>query len=238
MKNNWRDSIKLAPPKIRVAPHWKNTIRPEPPKVIHGRDGVNGKDGRHGVDGKNGRDGINGKNGTNGKDGKNGSSFYFASSLSDDFGSDNDTAILDKTLDVFVKINGEWKFKGSLKQREKTLVTGGVSESFVTNAINAALANGGGSTSQIVRETATDYTLTNENVLLCMGTNPINVTVNNSATYSVLVRNFTNQQVTVLGGTFYIGKDDAGVDITDTSWVIPRGNAFNFVLKDGNFYAY
>ena len=260
---SWRDTIKkeAGQTKLRVAPHWKNTIRPEPPKVTHGKDAEFVFEDHKEKISKILKGHVSDikpqllnqlsqlvkdqvalvripkpKDGQNGKDANR---FHLVSSLSDDFGQNDDLALMEKTFDLFVKKDNEWILKGSLKQREsKTLVTGGVSESFVTNAINLALADSGGPSGEVVRETTTDYTLTNETVLLCLGTNPINVTVNGLATVSTLVRNFTNQQVTVLGGTFYIGKDDAGSDITDTAFIIPRGAAFTFTLKNGNFYAY
>lgn len=229
---SWRDSIKKDQPKIRVAPHWKNTIRPEGPKVIHGRDGLNGKDGSNGLNGRNGlggKNGVNGKNGLNGNDGLNGSQIYFVASVSDDFGFDGDLAILDKTLDILGKENGQWFKRGSLKviEKKQTLVTGGVSESFVNAAIQNAISTISGG-SEIIETVSNDYIVTNETHLYCLVSSQKTMTLPSTKAASITIKNSATSTASVI-------VSGANLD-GQTDWSISPGSAFRFTpISAGNY---
>jgi hypothetical protein len=254
----WRDRIvkdKIQKQKLRVASHWKNRIKPEGPKVIHGKNGTDFVFADHKEEIskilkahvsefkpellselssliKNQIAQIKPKAGENGKDSNR---FHLVSSLDDAFGQNDDLALMEKTFDLFIKKDGEWILKGSLRSKSNAMSIGGVSPQFVTQAINEALANIGGSTSYIVREASADYDITNEDMLICLGTFAFNVNLNISKTGPVHIKNVTNQAITAVG-TVRIGTNDDGTPITDTGFICPPRSDFWFTFKEGYFY--
>lgn len=246
---DWQKTIKKMPIKIKAAPHWMNTIRPAPPKVIQGKDGTDFKfeDHKDKISqilqahvsevkpqllsdlSKLIKDQVSQLKPKAGENGKDSNRFHLVSSLNDDFGQNDDLALMEKTLDLFIKKDGEWVLKASLRSRNQAVMTGGVSAQYVNDQIAAA---GGGSSTQIIGSADSDLTITTQDILICRASVPITISLKALATavkpVTIKNRSPNGSLVTVLV--------DGGGDIDDeTIFNLSNNAGLSFVPEGGEY---
>jgi hypothetical protein len=145
-----------------------------------------------------------------------------------DTGNDGDFAFVEG--DFYQKKGGEWSFLFSAKSKKNVMVTGGVSEQYVSQFVNDALdgfSPGGGG--EVIRTTTADYAVTNETHLSCTVTAQRTVTLPATNTKTVTVKNSVNSSADVIvsGSATFDGQAD---------WTIKPGNAFKFVPISSGVY--
>ena len=244
--------VKKAP---QVTHHWKNTVRPDI-KELKGQDGLNGK---HGKDGKSfdfneHQDKINSLIQSHieniksdlklkfsdisqdqlkkiaalveVKNGDHGQSFHFMDKIDNKIGRNGDTA-LDNDKNLYLKNGDTWIRQGDLKN--KLVATGGVSKTYVDQAI--ASAGGGSSSSQVIKKTsAASYTITNEDTLIVTSAGAtINLVAIANATKSVTIKNKSSGNITVIAGSTFIDDSNSG-------WICNVGNSYVFTPVQGDQY--
>lgn len=246
--------VKKAP---KVTHHWKNTVRPD----IQLLKGENGKHGTNGKDGKNfdfneHQDKINSLIQSHienikqdlklkfsdispdqlkkiaalveVKNGDHGQSFHFMDKIDNKKGRNGDTA-LDNDKNLYLKNGDTWIRQGDLKN--KLVATGGVSKTYVDEAIAAATGGGSGPSSQVIAKTsAGTYTITNEDTLIVTGAGAtINLVNIANATKSVTIKNKSGGDITVIAGSAFIDDSNSG-------WICNAGNAYVFSPVQGDQY--
>ena len=254
----WRKTqrpLKQVKRPAQVTHHWKNTVRPDV-KMLKGEDGLNGK---HGKDGKSfvfdeHKDTISNliKNHVESikqdlklqfsdikeselqkiaslvkvENGDHGQSFHLLEKIDNSIGRNGDTA-LDNEKNVYFKNGDTWIRKGDLKN--KLVATGGVSQAYVDAAI--AAAGGGGSGAQVIRKTsAASYTITNEDTLIVTGAGAtINLVAIASASKSVMIKNKSGGDITVIAGTTFIDNSNSG-------WIVNSLTSYVFTPVTGDQY--
>lgn len=251
---SWRDSIKPIKKAI-VRPHWKNTIRPEikpakdfvfeeHEKRIFGyikryldsiRDSLKLKFSDLTEAEKKSLKGPKGDSikGDKGDDGISAQRWHVFEKIDNEQGKEGDLALHTKTYEILEKHEGKWIAISAFKlPKNQTMVTGGVSEQFVIDYV-ASNGGGGGSTSQIISSTTSSITLTNQDIIIAKGTNPLTITLKNAndAEKSVVVKNKTNQTLT-------INVDGGALIDDDATWEISPNTAFEFFPQGGQYYVY
>jgi len=218
---SWR-STKM--PMIRVKENWRNTmIQDDSPALEQNKQEVlslvSQKIKELKPQLKNELKQILQKEVKNGRDGQDANQWH--SNL--DSGQEGDFAFVDG--DFYQHRSGEWTFLFSAKPKRQALVTGGVSESFVNNAINTALSgfDGGGGAGEVIRTTTSDYVVTNETHVSCLVATQKTVTLPATNTKTVTIKNSVSSSADIIieaNGSTLDGQSD---------WTIQPGNAFKFV---------
>lgn len=156
---SWRATIKKDPVKLRVAPHWKNTIRVEvkPIKGDKGADFVfeENQDKISSII-KQHVDSLTPKilNKIQSKipkmpTAKDGNGWIlFDSEVDDSQGSDKDFALVKSTADFYLKVSGRWEKQGSFRLKsDNKMMVGGATQGYVDSAIANAIAGVSGQAS-------------------------------------------------------------------------------------------
>jgi hypothetical protein len=228
---DWRSSktkeIKL--PTIKVRENWRNTmVEDEGPKLEQSKQEilslVNQKIKELKPQLRNEVKQLVQRDIKPAKDGQDANQWH----TSLDLGNDGDFAFIEG--DFYQHREGEWKFLFSAKPKKNVFAVGGVSEQYVSQFVNEAIADIEVSSSgEVIRTTTADYTITNETHLSCTVTAQRTVTLPATNTKTVTVKNSVNSSADIIvsGSATFDGQSD---------WTIKPGNAFKFVPISSGVY--
>jgi hypothetical protein len=233
---DWRDTKRPVKPVIRVAQNWRLTVRKkaEPfniedhKPVIQEIAKSEAKQVKAQLKNELTQVLKNEISKIKVKDGEDANQWHILESAHDEVGKGKDLGFLDG--DIYKKESGEWVLKQSIKQkRQNTLVTGGVSENFVNQAIQNALNDvSPGAASEVIVTTSSDYTITNETHLHMSVSSQKTVTVPSTNTVSTTIKNSsTSTADVILTGATFDGQSD---------WTIKPGNAFKITPLGAGAY--
>ena len=143
------------------------------------------------------------------ENGKDANRWHLLESVDNEQGSDGDLAFVDG--EIYLKESGEWTIKGSIRPK-KTLVTGGVSEAFVNDAINNALEDfSPGGASEVTVTKTDNWTVTNETHVHMIVTSQKTVTLPATNTRKVTIKNSPSSTANIIlsaSGSTLDGQSD------------------------------